>query len=131
MQRHVLAIVAFVVATFIAQALSHFVVNAEHYATIPHIRKEPIFQLGVLAMLIQGGILSVLFSKVFDTYRTVKNAVGFSWLMGSFLISYIAFAEAAKYTLPSIPTWVGIEIAAGFVQFTIFGMLLGLVYRNR
>lgn len=131
MKRHVLTVLAFIAATFITQAISHFAVNADHYATIQHIRAEPIFQFGVLAMLIQGSILSVLYAKTFNTRRTVKSAIGFSWLMGGFLVSYIAFAEIAKYTVPSLTSWIGVEMASGFVQFTVFGILLGLVYRDR
>ena len=131
MKRHVLTILAFIVVTFITQATSHFAVNADHYAVIQHIRKEPIFQFGILVMLIQGALLSVLYAKAFNTYRTIKTAVGFSWMMGGFLVSYIALAEAAKYTVPSIAAWIGVEVATGFIQFTIFGILLGLVYRDR
>ena len=131
MKRHVLTVIAFVAATFITQAISHFGVNADHYATIQHIRTEPLFQFGVLAMLIQGSILSVLYAKISNSPRTVISAVGFSWLMGGFLVSYIAFAEAAKYTVPSVTSWIGVEMASGFVQFTVFGILLGFVYRDR
>ena len=131
MKRHVLTVIAFVAATFITQAISHFGVNADHYATIQHIRTEPLLQFGVLAMLIQGSILSVLYAKTSNSPHTVISAVGFSWLMGGFLVSYIAFSEAAKYTVPSVTSWIGVEMASGFVQFTVFGILLGFVYRDR
>lgn len=131
MKRHALTVLAYIVATFVTQAISHFAVNADHYATIQHIRKEPIFQFGILAMIIQGILLSVLYAKVTNTHRSIKSAVGFSWMMGGFLISYMAFAEAAKYTVPSVTSWIVIEIAAGFIQFTVFGILLGFVYRDR
>lgn len=130
MKRHGVTILAFIMATFVTQAISHFVISADHYAAIPHIRKEPIFQFGFLAMLIQGAVLSVLYARIFRAHHTIKNAVGFSWMMGAFLVSYMALAEVAKYTVPSTASWIGVEMASGFVQFTVFGILLWLVYRG-
>src|SRR5437016_3471788 len=63
MKRHILTVLAFVVATFGTQAPSHFVVFADHYAAVTYIRKETLFQFGVLAMLIQGAVLSVLYAR--------------------------------------------------------------------
>jgi len=46
-------------------------------------------------------------------------------------VSYEALAEAAKYGVPSVASWIAVEVAAGFVQFTFYGVLLGLVHRGR
>lgn len=43
---HVLRVVAYVMEFFSVQVTSHFVVNAEHYAAVGHLRAEPIFALG-------------------------------------------------------------------------------------
>ena len=56
------------------------------------------------------------------------DAVRFAWLVGAFLVSYIALGEAAKYSVPSIPAWIAIEANVGFVQYTLFGILLGLAH---
>ena len=130
MARHILSIVAFVGATFVTQAISHFAVNTEHYAAVPYLRREPIFSLGVAAMLIQGAILSYLYVPLRSRYGTEAAAVKFAWLAGAFLLSYTALAEAAKYTVPAIGSWIVVEVVAGFVQFTLYGVLLGLVYRQ-
>jgi len=58
MKKHALAVLAYGVSTFVTQALSHFVVNKSHYAGVAYLRPDPIFPLGVAAMLIQGSILS-------------------------------------------------------------------------
>ncbi len=131
MKKHLLAVLAFVAATFITQAVSHFVINTEHYATVTYLRKEPIFALGVLAMLIQGGIFSYLYGRIVGSGHTIKGAVKFAWLVGGFLVSYIALAESAKYSVPAVIPWIAVEAVAGFVQFTFYGVLLGLVYRER
>jgi hypothetical protein len=131
MNRHALTVLAYLVATFATQAVSHFGVNAGHYAEVPFLRPEPIFPLGVASMLIQGAALSVLFAGRASERRTGRDALGFAWLAGSVLVSYIALAEAAKYGVPSAGRWISVEIAAGFAQFTVFGALLGLIHRPR
>ncbi len=131
MKKHLLAVLAFVAATFVTEALSHFVINAEHYATVTYLRREPIFALGVLAMLIQGSVLSYLYGRIVGSGDTIKSAVKFAWLVGGFLLSYIALAEAAKYSVPAVIPWIAVEAVVGFAQFTFYGVLLGLVYRER
>lgn len=131
MRKHVLSVLAYVVATFVTQAVSHFVVNADHYASLPYLRENPIFALGILSMLIQGGVLAYLYSHTNSPGRSVGDAVRFAWVAGSILVSYIALAEAAKYQVPAIAPWITVETAAGFVQFTVYGVLLGLVHRQR
>jgi hypothetical protein len=130
MTKHVLAVVAYLVATFATQALSHFVVNVEHYAAVTFMRAEPIFALGVASMVIQGTIFSYLYSRMAAARRSIGHAVGFSWLVGGVLVSYIALAEPAKYVVP-VASSVAVESLAGLVQFTVFGVLLGLVYRRQ
>ena len=130
MLRHLLSVLAFVLATFLTQAASHFGVNAEHYRAVAHLRAQPIFPLGILAMLIQGSVLSYLYDRTRFARQSVQGAIQFAWLAGGFLVSYIALAEAAKYRVPQIGSWIAVEAIAGFAQFTIYGILLGLIHRK-
>jgi hypothetical protein len=131
MRKHLLAVLAYVLATFGTQAVSHFSLNAQHYASVAYLRKEPIFALGVLVMFIQGSILAQLYTQTVGSARSIAGALKFAWLAGAFLVSYIALGEAAKYSVPVVVPWIAVETVAGIVQFTIYGVLLGLVYRDR
>lgn len=131
MRQKILAVAAFAVATFTTQATSHFLVNAEHYATVSYLRRAPIFPLGIAAMLIEGIILMYLYSRLTGAGRSIGHALRFAWLAGGFLVSYTALAEAAKYTVPEVSSWIAVETGAGFVQFTLYGLMLGWVHRNR
>ena len=64
MKSLVLGTSAFVVATFATQAVSHFVVNVDHYAKVEHLREEPVFAFGVLAMAVEGAIMAFLYSRM-------------------------------------------------------------------
>ena len=125
-----LTIAAYVVVTLVVQAVSHFGINTAHYSSVSFLRPQPIAVLGVLASLIQGAALAYLFPYVRLRGSPMMQAVAFAWLAGAVLISYIALVEAAKYSVPSVSAWTAVEFGSGFAQFTLFGLLLGLIQRS-
>ncbi|MEW5963237.1 MAG: hypothetical protein AB1749_06695 [Pseudomonadota bacterium] len=131
MRRHILAILGYIVATFATQATSHFAVFARHYAAVPHIKPDPIFPLGLLSMIIQGAVLSAIYANLKLSDGTIWSGVRFAWAFGAFLVSYMAFAEAAHYSVPSVSAWIGVELLVGFFQFTLIGVLLALAHRTK
>ena len=124
-------VVAYVVATLLVQAASHFVVNTGHYASVSFMRPGAIGWMGILAAVIQGAVLAYLYPRMTLPGQGVVRSVGFAWLAGTVLVSYIALVEPAKYVVPSIPMWFAIEFGAGLVQFTLFGLLLAFIHRVR
>lgn len=127
----ILTVLAYMVVSFGVQALSHFVINAEHFASISFIRPDPVLPLGFAAMIVQGLIFSVVMLRMWPDGATIQHGLAVSASFGLFLASYIALAEPSKYAAPSIPAWVLIESIASFVQFSVFGLLLGLIYRAK
>lgn len=125
-----LTVLAYVLVTFAVQGASHFAVNADHYAGLSIMRAEPILPLGVAAMLVQGSILALLFPVFTRGSRPVRDGVVFSWPLGAFLASYIALGEAGKYDVPSVASWIGVEATTAAVQYTAFGVVLGLLHRQ-
>ena len=131
MRRHILSVLGYIIATFITQATSHFVIFRQHYAAITHLKAEPIFALGFATMIIQGSVLSYAFANSRFAGRSSMDAVRFTWLFGAFLVSYIALGEGAKSSVPSVPAWIAVEAGVGFVQFTLAGIFLGFAHRGR
>ena len=127
----VLTVLAYVVVTFGVQGASHFAVNAGHYAGISIMRADPIIPLGVASMIIQGLIIAWLFPAFYRGPHPIRNAIVFSCAIGGFLASYIVLAEAGKYSIPSVASWIAVEASAALVQYLIFGVLLGLLHRQR
>lgn len=129
--RHVLlTILAYIVATFGVQGVSHFLVNAGHYASLHIMRSEPVFFLGFASMLIQGLVFAGLFPIFHRSGSPMSSALRFSWAMGAVLGSYIALAEAGKYAVTDVGSWFVVEAGAAAIQFTIFGLFLGLIHRK-
>jgi hypothetical protein len=129
MRSHILSVLGYVVATFVTQGTSHFAIFTRHYAAVTYIKPEPVFALGIASMLIQGTILSFVFTGSRFAARSLMDAILFAWLFGAFLVSYIALGEAGKYSVPSVSSWIVVEFGVGFVQFTLVGIALGLAHR--
>lgn len=130
MLKHVLSVFAFMGVSFGVQGLNHFVINTEHYAGIDFARPDPIIPLGLLAMVIQGLILSFAVTKLAPAGATMRNGVTVSLAFGLFLASYIALAEPAKYAAPSIASWMVTEGIASTLQFVSFGFVLGFIHKK-
>jgi len=126
----VLTVLAYVVTSFAVQGTSHFLVNADHYAGISIMRTQPVIAMGITSMVIQGVIFALLFPAFNHGPNPVRNGIFFSWALGGFLASYIVLGEAGKYAIPSIPSWIAVEASVAFVQYTVFGVLLGLLHRR-
>lgn len=122
-------VVAYVLTTFAVQATSHFVINADHFAAIPIMRAEPLVPLGIASMIIQGLIFAWLYPVYAAGASSVRRGIAFSWMIGGFLASYIVLGEAGKYAIPSVRSWIAVEASAAFVQYTLFGVWLGLIHR--
>src|SRR5688572_11076389 len=129
--RIALTVVAYVLTTFAVQGTSHFAINADHFAAIPIMRAEPMIPLGLTSMVIQGLIFAWLYPIYDSSASTLRKSIGFSWLIGGFLASYIVLGEVGKYAIPSVSSWIAVEALAAFAQFTLFGVWLGLIHRAR
>lgn len=128
--KHLLSVLAFVVVTFAVQGLSHFILNAEHYAAITHLRPEPIMPLGFITMIVQAAILSFAMTQYRPASTGIRKGLEVSLLFGGFLACYIVLTEPAKYMVPSIREWIVVEATASSVQFLIFGVLIGLIHKT-
>ncbi len=130
MKKTILTVLAFMAVSFGVQGLSHFVINADHFATILFMRPDPILPMGFAAMIIEALIFCFVMSRLWPDGASIKHALVVSACFGGFLASYIVLAEPAKYAAPSVSAWVAVEGTASFVQFAVFGVLLGLIYRK-
>ena len=128
--KHLLSVLAFVIVTFGVQGLSHFVLNADHFASISFMRAEPIMPLGFTVMIIQAVIISFVMTQYRPTINSVRKGLEVSLLFGGFLASYIVLTEPAKYAVPDIPAWMVVEATASTIQFLVFGVLLGYVHKR-
>lgn len=130
MKRLLVGTLLYTAATFATQAVSHFGINRAHYAAVGFLRPEPIFALGIFSMLLQGAILTHLYNRYARGHSGWRRGWMFGLLTGGLFVSYPAMAEPAKYLVPSVSSWMSVEAATGFTQFSLFGLALGWLDRR-
>ena len=126
---HILSCFAFVAVTLVVQGSSHMKINKSHFDQISFMRCEPIFLMGMIVMAIQGLVMSIAMELIVFEELGIFKGLLVSLGFGVFLVAYISTVEPAKYKVPSITRWFGVESSAGFLQFSIYGLLLGYIHQ--
>lgn len=117
------------ILTFALGVTWHFVFFKDVYHSLgAYNREQPIFLFGIVAILGQGMILSYLFQFFYRGAAPIKEGLVFSWLMGLFMYTLTTIAFAAKTEVSSLPMWLAIQAAFHFFQFTVTGVLLGIIF---
>lgn len=125
---HLAAVLAYVASTLLVQGISHLQVNRAHYAGTGLFRDTPVLALGLLAMLVQGGLMTVAYACAFGG-TGLWPAMLTSWAFGAFLGAYMALGLAGEMKVPDIRRWVAVEGAAAAMQFTLAGLGLWAAHR--
>lgn len=93
-------------------------------------RAEPIIPLGFASMIIQGLIIAYLFPYFAKNNYIIGVGIKFSLLMGLFLFSVSTLANGAKIQVSDMQSWLFIQVIFHFVQFSIAGILIGLINKK-
>ncbi|MCE9535866.1 MAG: DUF1761 domain-containing protein [Nitrospirae bacterium] len=124
-----LAVGAYVTGTFLTAAPWHLAPFKPLYDDLAIFsRRDPIIPLGLMAMLIQGLILSYAYPIFSQGTYTVKTGARFGLLIGTLFASMAVFAKAAKQNVTSLPTWLVLEATYYLFQFSLVGAAIGAIY---
>jgi hypothetical protein len=117
--------------TFPLAVLWHVVAFRPLYETLGFFgREEPSFALGLLAILIQGILLSYGYLKFGNLSKPIFGGLQYAGLAGLFFWTCHVVAFAAKHELSSIPLFFGMETVYLLLQFGLYGLALGLIYNR-
>ena len=130
MKRFVLSVLAYLIVVFIIAVTWHVVLFNQQYLSFG-MRKEPIFELGILSMIIQGLISAYLFPKVAKENSPIYEGLKFGLIIALFMGSYGVLAEAGKYDVGSVSSYVGYEGAFFIIQYAIVGVVIGLIHGKK
>lgn len=130
MKKFVLAFFAYLVLVFIIATVWHLVLFKETYLNA-NLRAKPIFQLGILSMLVQATIVAYLYPRLAKEGSSAKEGLKFGLLLGVLLGSYGVLAEAGKYDVGPLSTFLLYEGAFFIIQYAIVGVVIGLIYGKR
>lgn len=121
----------YTICTFMLAVLWHVVLFEERYRSFGYFEGEPSFLIGFAAILLQGMLLSILFPMMNGPPNSFRRGLGFASLAGAFFWTSHVLAFVAKQETPGVWTFVGMETAYLVLQFGVFGVLLGVVHREK
>ena len=126
-KKFLLAFLAYLLITFVIATTWHLVLFKNLYLSAG-MRRQPLMQLGILSMLIQAFLLALLYPRFRGAGTPALEGLKFGVLMGLFMGSYGVLAEAGKFDIGPVGTFIAAEGAFFLLQFAIVGTVIGLVY---
>ena len=124
-----LALLAYLVPTFVLGYVWHLKVFASYYHDLGIYRPDVIVPFGFLSMVLQGSIFAAAYLRLAERPAAVSSGMRFA--AGAALLSwtFTTLAVAAKHPMTSVSGFVSIETAFTVVQFALIGPLLVLSLR--
>lgn len=128
----VLAVLAYLVPTFVSGYLWHLVVFHDVYARLEIYRPEVIIPFGFVAILLQGLCFAWAYPRLFGTRRQdwAKSALRSGLFFGVLAWTFTTLAVAAKHRMTSVPDFLMIETGYTLLQFALVAPLMALAYRG-
>jgi hypothetical protein len=127
--RILLGAAAYAGVTFPFAYVWHLVMFEDRYVRLgAFTRAEPIVALGFLTIVLQGVLLATAFEAYTRGAATIRHALRFAAVAGTFLWSSQVLAFAAKHAVSSLGDWLLIESAYFALQFTLVGLAFGALH---
>lgn len=130
MKRHLLSVIAYMLPTFPLGYFWHLSIFADYYKSLHVYRDEVLIPFGILSMLVQGVIYSVLYRRLFAGEPVLRGALKFAALACPLAWSFLVIAVSAKHHMTSVSGYVGIESAFILLHYAVVSPLIALVYRR-
>jgi hypothetical protein len=127
-----LGVLAYLIPTFPIAYLWHLVVFASTYEALGIYRPDPIIPLGFASMVIQGGIFSWAYPRLFARrgQAILRPGLAYGIALAALSWSFTTLAVAAKNNMVSVPLYIELETGFTLLQFAIVGPLIALAHRN-
>jgi len=128
----VLALLAYLVPTFITGFVWHLVAFHDTYTRLHIYRPDPIIPFGFGSMVLQGLLFAWAYPRLFDTSRAAwaGSALRAGLVFAALSWSFTTAAVAAKHPMTSVPEYVLIETGFTALQFLLVAPLMALAWRG-
>ena len=129
----ILAVLAYLIPTFIAGFVWHLVVFHDVYSRLNIYRPDPIIPLGLSSMVVQSLVFSWAYPRLFDTAREawLKSAVACGVVYALLSWSFTTIAVSAKSPVSSVIDYFLIESGFTVFQFVLVAPLMALAWRKK
>ena len=126
----ILGTAAYTVCTFSLAVGWHVLLFQERYESFGYFEGEPDFLLGLLTIVLQGVLLSALFPMLKAEGSSFRRGIKFAFIAGAFFWTSHVLAFVARQKVPEVSAFIWMETAYLLVQFGLFGLILGVIYRG-
>ena len=109
----------------------HLAIFADYYKSLHVYRDNIVIPFGILSMLIQGVIWSVVYRRLFSGEPILKGAMKFAALACPLAWSFIVLAVSAKHQMSSVSGYLTIETTFMLVHYAIVSPLIAAVYARK
>lgn len=131
MKKHLLAVLAYMLPTFPLGYFWHLTIFADYYKSFHVYRDDIIIPFGMLSMLIQGVIWSVIYQRMFAGEPILRGAIKFASLACPLAWSFMVLAVSAKHQMSSVSGYLAIETCFMLVHYTVVSPLIAAVYAGK
>jgi hypothetical protein len=124
-KRYSMAILAYVVPTFVLGFVWHLIAFKDYYDALAMYRHDVIIPFGLLSMLIQATAFAWIYDSTFAQRggSWTRNVVPYAVLGATLSWSFTTIAVAAKNVMTSVPNYLLIETAFTVAQWAMVAPL--------
>jgi len=130
MTKVLLAAAGYIVIVFPLALCWHMGPFKEKYEGFGYFSGEPNIPVGLATIIVQGVVLAVIYPLFHTGSVGFVRAFQFAWLMGLFFWTSHVLALVAKQNVPNAGDFIAMETGYLAVQFGLFALVLGLIYRG-
>ena len=130
MRKMLLAAAGYVAIVFPLALGWHLGLFEEQYQAFGYFEGEPNVLAGLAAIVIQGLVLAVIYPLFRPRSAGFVRAFQYAGLMGLFFWTSHVLALVGKQNVPNAGGFITMETAYLVVQFGLFALVLGLIYRR-
>ena len=130
LRQTVFAAIGYTLVVFPLALIWHVGLFEEAYHAFGYFDGEPNILLGLVTIMLQGFLLSIMYPMFAANGPSFSKAARFCVLMGAFFWTSHVLAMVAKQNVPDAPEFVMMESLYLGLQFGAFALVLGLVFRK-
>lgn len=122
------SVLAFFISSFVIQGMLTFTLAGDYFLSISIMRNPPLFALSLPQTIVSGIAFALLYPRTNFTGIPVVRGLQFGLLIGFIMVPFIALDLPARFTIPSVGTWIWVQGLLGILHYAVAGILIGLIY---
>lgn len=128
-KRNSVLFISYIIVTFVLAYIWHLVIFGSAYAELGKLslRPEPIFQFGLLAIVIHAAIFTYFFAQFLKPTANLSIALKLSLGLGAVITAYAALSVPAKFEISPASQYVWLELVFGIIHYSVIGVLYYLL----